>query len=227
MGRSSLAEHANYWTRLFFARIFTLVADRFSGDWSRGPKMGQRKLGVNSLTATDAIPQRGDPVWRSMRRTLTRLGGVWNLPELQLEVEVVFSPKLKRKLGRAIPSRGIVTLHVALARAPRRLLREVLSHEAAHIAVFRRHGKGRRPHGPEWAELVREAGYRPSKSLPVPASENSNRQVNSQANTRRYEHLCPVCQIVRVAKRPMPRWRCQGCADAGLQGILRIRLLEP
>lgn len=185
--------------------------------------MGQREFGVNSMTATDSIPRRGDPVWRSMRRTLTRLGGVWNLPELQLEVEVVFSPKLTRNLGRAIPSRGIVTLHVALASAPRRLLREVLSHEAAHIAVFRRHGESKRPHGPEWAELVRQAGYKPSKSLVVAASGDPKRR----ASTRRYEHLCPVCQVVRVAKRPMPRWRCQGCADAGLQGTLRIRLLEP
>lgn len=175
------------------------------------------------MIATDSIPRRGDPVWRSMRRTLTRLGGVWNLPGLPLEVEVVFSPKLTRNLGRAIPSKGIVTLHVALASAPRRLLREVLSHEAAHIAVFRRHGEGKRPHGPEWAELVKQAGYKPSRSLVVAAYEVPNQQVN----TRRYEHLCPVCQIVRVAKRPMPRWRCQACTDAGLEGILQIRLVEP
>ncbi len=175
------------------------------------------------MTATDSIPRRGDPVWRSMRRTLTHLGDVWNLPGLHFEVEVVFSPKLTGSLGRAIPSRGIVRLHVALASAPRRLLREVLCHEAAHIAVFRRHGESKRPHGPEWAELVRQAGYKPSRSLVVAAPEVPNRQ----ANPRRYEHVCPVCQIVRVAKRPMPRWRCPGCADAGLQGILRIRLLEP
>ncbi len=175
------------------------------------------------MIATDSIPLRADPVWRSMRRTLTRLGEVWNLPRLHLEVEVVFSPKLTRSMGRAIPSRGIVRLHVALAHAPRRLLTEVLCHEAAHIVVFRRHGENKRPHGPEWAELVRQAGYKPSKSLVVAVSEHPNRRVN----TRRYEHLCPVCQIVRVAKRPMPRWRCQDCTDAGLEGTLQIRLLEP
>lgn len=175
------------------------------------------------MTETASIPLSGDPVWRSMRRTLTRLGGVWTLPRLHLEVEVVFSPKLTRSLGRAIPSRGIVRLHVALARAPRRLLTEVLCHEAAHIVVFRRHGENKRPHGPEWAELVRQAGYKPSKSLVVAASEHPNRQ----ENTRRYEHLCPVCQIVRIAKRPMSRWRCQDCTDAGLEGTLQIRLLAP
>ncbi len=205
------------------ARIPTTGTDSFSGDRTLGTQNKQRELGVVSMTATASIPLRADPVWRSVRRTLTRLGCVWNLPGLHSEIEVEFSRKFTRSLGRAFPRRGIVTLHVDLACAPRRQLREVLCHEAAHIAVFRKHGESKRPHGREWAELVRKAGYKPSKSMVVAASEDSNRR----GKPRRYEHLCPVCQIVRVAKKPMPRWRCQGCINAGLEGTLRIRLLEP
>jgi predicted SprT family Zn-dependent metalloprotease len=175
------------------------------------------------VTRAGAIPARTDPVWRSVRRTLARLGDVWDWPELPWEVTVVFSRRLTRHLGRATVSTGRVVLHIALAGATRPLLREVLCHEAAHIVVFRRYGEGMRPHGPEWAKLVWQAGYQPSRSLAVTASEIPSRPTN----TRRYEHLCPLCQSVRIAKRPMARWRCQACVDAGLPGTLQIQRLGP
>jgi predicted SprT family Zn-dependent metalloprotease len=174
------------------------------------------------VTQSHPLPIRTDPVWRSVRRTLGRLGEVWELPGLPREIDVVFSERLQSRLGRATPLTGKVALHIALAGAPRALLREVLCHEAAHVAVFWRHGENRRPHGPEWAKLVREAGYEPRKTLEAALPGMSSRRVGA----RRYEHLCPVCQVIRVAKRPMARWRCQACVESGLSGSLEIRRLD-
>lgn len=159
---------------------------------------------------------------RSVRRELARLGELWALPVLEHRVDVSFSPRLRVRLGRATPAAGTVRLHTALADAPRALLREALCHEAAHLAVFWLHGAGARPHGPEWAELVRRAGYEPLTKLPVelPGPTPARRSARS------YEHLCPVCQSVRMAGRPMRRWRCKACVESGLAGDLEIRRLE-
>jgi predicted SprT family Zn-dependent metalloprotease len=172
--------------------------------------------------APDPKPSRSDPVGRSVRGALARFGELWALPEFSRRVEVSFSRRLQSRVGRAVPPPGTVTIHAALANAPRALLHEVLCHEAAHVAVFRLHGPDARPHGPEWAALVCRAGYQPVTKLRVelPGLSLPRRAVS------RYEHLCPLCQVVRIASRPIPRWRCQACVEVGLPGELEIRQLN-
>jgi predicted SprT family Zn-dependent metalloprotease len=121
-----------------------------------------------------------------------------------------------------MPAAGTITLHAGLASAPRALLHEVLCHEAAHVAVYCLYGPDARPHGREWADLICRAGYPPVTRLPT---ELSGLSPPARA-TSRYEHLCPVCQAVRIAGRPVSRWRCQACVEAGLPGELEIRQIE-
>jgi ribosomal protein L37AE/L43A len=42
-----------------------------------------------------------------------------------------------------------------------------------------------------------------------------------------YEHRCPVCHAVRYANTTQARWRCLECDDAGPEGALVIRRVEP
>ncbi len=162
------------------------------------------------------------PVRRSIRRTLKRLGNLWVLPELEQRVDISFNRRLRSQWGQTTPTTGKITLHADLENAPRALLREVLCHEAAHVAVYWLHGTSVRPHGDEWANLVRRAGYIPLTKLPAKMDKPLS-QVHNTA--RRYEHLCPVCQVVRIAGRPMRRWRCQTCIDSDLPGNLEIQRL--
>ncbi len=37
-----------------------------------------------------------------------------------------------------------------------------------------------------------------------------------------WEHHCPVCQLGKLARRPVPQWRCADCREAGLKGELVI-----
>ena len=103
------------------------------------------------------------------------------------------------------------------------LLREVVCHEAAHIAAPIKAGRRIRPHGPEWQALVRECGYKPRVRLQVP-DFFAQRQARRNGGNREavYEHRCPVCQTQRLASRPQRRWRCADCVDAGLDGKLTI-----
>ena len=153
---------------------------------------------------------------RTVQGLTCELGRRWGLPDLPARVEVTFSLRLTRRLGRALPARGQVRLSAALQGADSSLLREVLSHELAHVVVFLRHGAWPKPHGRQWRALVEQAGFTPRTSLAVPHGELP------QGREPAYLHVCPVCQATRCARRPMRRWRCASCVANGLEGTLVI-----
>ena len=74
--------------------------------------------------------------------------------------------------GGSISNRRVVRLSAELAAAPVAVLLEVLCHEIAHLAVRDLHGRCQ-PHGPEWAALVRAAGFKPRRRIPWSARRPS------------------------------------------------------
>jgi predicted SprT family Zn-dependent metalloprotease len=161
------------------------------------------------------------------RPLIVRWGALWGVPELAELISVRLSTRLHRSLGRCHPSTGVITLQARLADGDRALLEEVLCHEAAHVAVHRLRGAAGRPHGDEWRELVRAAGFEPrvrrAGEVVAPARPKPRRSGRFQ-----YEHRCPVCQTVRYANTRHPRWRCLECEEAGLNGTLEIeRVAQP
>jgi len=171
----------------------------------------------------------------NLRRRIAAWGRRWRLPGLAARVAVVVSPRLRRALGRCVPAGGVVRLHPALFGPQRALLPEVLCHEVAHVAVRARHRGYRRPHGPEWAALMRAAGFSPRASLridlPAPRRDREVRDPSSTADARpragrRYLHRCPVCGMTRTARRPVPAWRCAACVVAGLDRRLVVERQE-
>lgn len=138
---------------------------------------------------------------------------MWGVPDLPRRVEVTYSVRLTRSAGRALPARGQVRLCATLRSAAPALLREVLSHELAHVVVYLRHGARPKPHGPQWRELVERAGFPARTALPVRVRQRVKRSAA-------YVYACPVCQARRRARRSMPGWRCAACVANGLDGVL-------
>jgi predicted SprT family Zn-dependent metalloprotease len=143
----------------------------------------------------------------------------WGVPNLAATVEIRFSDRLERSLGRCKPALGLVTLTAELETGDPAVLAEVLCHEVAHIAAYRLHGARAAAHGGEWQSLVRAAGFEPR----VLARESTTPRARRQRQ-RRYEHRCEVCQSVRYGGRPVPQWRCAECIAVGLEGPLTIIL---
>ena len=145
---------------------------------------------------------------------------MWSLPQLGDDTRIEFSKRMTKSLGRCYPARGLVRLNDRLREAPTPLLREVLCHELAHLAVYLSFGTGTRPHGPEWQKLVRQAGYVPTRRAPrligtAPPKASSKRAAL-------YEHRCPVCQSIRMARTSTRRWLCAECVADGLSGVLQV-----
>jgi hypothetical protein len=153
-------------------------------------------------------------------------------------LRVALNTRFTARLASADPARQIVALRGDAPSWPAKLLQDILTHELAHLAVHARHGEGPAPHGREWRTLMEAAGVLPAarqvtgcrmtrqNTARVLAGGNLTtvrpRLHGAQRGSRRYEHRCAVCQMTRVARRPVPEWRCQACVHAGLDGRLLI-----
>lgn len=162
-----------------------------------------------------------------------RWAAVWDVPDLAETIQVRYSPRMKRALARCTPETGSVRLAGYLADATPELVEEVLCHEAAHVAAHRLTQGTAKPHGPEWRDLVRLAGFEPRTTAPAnkaPESGLATQSLIGRAQTPkahpRYQHRCPVCQATRTARRPVPSWHCAECMDAGLEGAMVITRLD-
>jgi predicted SprT family Zn-dependent metalloprotease len=164
---------------------------------------------------------RGDRLPGFLKARLEHWQKLWGIPELITRLHVRFSPRLRATWGRTLPARGTITLAESLATGPRERLEEVLCHEAAHVAVHMKYGRSARPHGHEWAAFVKAAGFAPVRALR--AAVPSPPRVHPRAL---YEHRCTVCQSRRLARRPVPAWRCAECVSVGLAGAMTITRLS-
>ena len=153
---------------------------------------------------------------------LAAWSALWGLPGLERRVSIRFSHRLTASLGRATPARRSIRLAAALAAGPPAFLAEVLCHELAHIAAWEIHGDGVRPHGREWKELMRRAGYRPTTRLVPPPGLAMPRPRRRRRRRYLYDHRCERCGWSRLARAVVRRWRCPPCADAGREGTLAI-----
>ena len=160
------------------------------------------------------------------RELLTRWTREWGIPELADSIECQWSSRFRTTLGRAYVERNFIRLHRRLQDPSEEpLLREVLCHEAAHIAAFHLFGAAAAGHSQQWRKLVETAGFEPRlfhREEATQAEEDVSRTTARRRDTVCYEHVCPVCQSKRIAKRAQPRWRCVPCQDAGLAGELVI-----
>ncbi len=93
---------------------------------------------------------------------------VWGLPELAQRVRIDVSARFTSSLGRAYYRTCSIRLHAQLLDPERaQLLREVLAHEAAHLAADMLHGSRIRPHGREWRATFRAIGFTPRVTVPL------------------------------------------------------------
>ena len=160
--------------------------------------------------------------WKtSQKKTVQRWVRKWGVPDLHRSIRVEYSRHMSKSLGRCYPARQLIRLNPVLAMDENKaLLAETLCHELAHVAVFLQHGKGTRPHGPEWRALMELSGFTP-RSV-VPTHEVFALPRKRKRCKYRYLHRCIECHATFVAARTDSRWRCVSCYDAGREGLLVV-----
>lgn len=143
----------------------------------------------------------------------------WGLAGFEQHISVSFSTRLSRALGRCYARRRQIVVTERLKEMPPSLFEEVLCHEAAHLAVIELFGEECQPHGPEWAQLMRLAGFEPRRRLVLDDAGNPS---STSLPRNVYVHFCPLCQSKRIGRRPVRTWRCPDCSALGLDGELEI-----
>jgi predicted SprT family Zn-dependent metalloprotease len=147
---------------------------------------------------------------------------IWRIPELRDAVKVQFNPRLTRTVARWVLATRCVEVGARFF-ASGRYQTAILCHEYAHAAAVLRFGPALRPHGPEWQQFVRAAGFEPvtrHRGMPPAVRPPSQRRVRPFI----FEHRCPICHSVRLGRRKMTRWRCAQCVQDGLPGALSIKV---
>jgi predicted SprT family Zn-dependent metalloprotease len=169
----------------------------------------------------------------SQHKTFGHWAKLWHTPSILDFVAIEFSPRLTRSLGRVRPATGIIRLNTRLQNAPREFLLEVLCHEAAHVAAYLAYGAGIQPHGPEWRDLVRRAGYEPNTKiadcLPPQQKGHSPKDVATAPSLakRRYHYRCPICQQDYSVRRRSSNLFCTLCETAGNPVSLLFQAPKP
>ena len=158
-----------------------------------------------------------------LARTLRSWAKLWRVPGLSDRITFRHNACLRTTIARWLIASHC--LEVSTRFFELRLdHREILCHELAHAAASRIHGRSVRPHGHEWRELMREAGYEPrARRVSQRGSRASPNTIPSQSL---YEHRCAVCHAVRYGKKPVKSWRCVQCVGAGLAGHLTIKVVS-
>jgi|KBSMisStandDraft_5_1062788.scaffolds.fasta_scaffold368079_2 predicted SprT family Zn-dependent metalloprotease len=131
-------------------------------------------------------------------------------------LRVVVNPRLKSTIARWLPPSDTIEISRAAESRPNSALREIICHEAAHVVVWNRFGRASRPHGPEWAALMRAAGVEPHATLMRCGARRH------PTKTTQVRHVCTICHFSALAKRRMPQWRCPECRSIGLAGKFRM-----
>lgn len=155
--------------------------------------------------------------WLREKALLRSLAEIWRQPRVS-QLRIRFNARLTSTVARLMANEGVIELNPTVARLDSRNRREVICHEAAHFAVVQQHRKALRPHGPEWAALVQQAGFEPKASR-VRCGHPKMRRPTTK---RVFMHTCPVCHFSKRAARRMGRWRCPECRSIGLDGSLRV-----
>ncbi len=157
----------------------------------------------------------------SSAAAIARCAEVWNEPGLSTRLNLVVGQRLERSLGRCYPELGLVRIARFVLDLPVELREEIICHEVAHLVVFERHGRGHRPHGAEWKDLMRDLGLTPRVRIQLAPAEAA---LAARPGPTRvlYEHRCPVCHAARMSRRRMSQWRCRECVTYGLPGLLEV-----
>lgn len=148
---------------------------------------------------------------------IERYARLWDFPELEEVVSLRFSARLKKSWARTNLATNTITLASEL-KDDRGRLSDVLCHELAHVVSHERVGRAEGPHGPTWRRLVLDAGGDPAVRL----ADRKATTTKPDSAPRRFLHRCPTCDFSRVARRPIPAWRCADCVAAGLSGELIV-----
>jgi len=144
-----------------------------------------------------------------------RCGRVWDVPDLADRVTIVYNPRLRTTLGRAMLEDNRVELNVHLLRAYPDELLATLVHELAHLVVRMRYPRAP-AHGREFKALMR------SVNLPAATTHNlDTERLNLRRRRYAYLHRCSDCGMMFIAGKPRRDCYCKACGPKMSWNIVR------
>ena len=157
------------------------------------------------LLAHQAIDQTRDLLQRAAPLT----GKLLPVPPIRFDLRGKSAGQLR------IDHRGGCTIRYNLALLDRHgeaFLRDTVPHETAHYVAYRLHGRGIRPHGPEWQQIMQLFGADPSRCHDYDVSGLSTRRLR----TFLYHCDCGSHHLSSIRHNRIARgerYRCRRCGE--------------
>jgi predicted SprT family Zn-dependent metalloprotease len=161
-------------------------------------------------------PSRPLPAKRVLRDLAGRCLELWGETVLFSRVQVVYNPRLRTTLGRAVLDALRVELNPRLLREHPDQLLSTLAHELAHLVVHVRHRRSA-PHGREFRELMRAMDFSPRATHRLPVEHLRRRR-----GKYLYLHRCGDCGYSFVATRAKRGYYCLACGPDMTWDIFRL-----
>lgn len=170
-----------------------------------------RQFDVGDLWSPDKpLPGKG-----TLQAITERLGRAWEVADLPGRVRLVYNPRLRTTLGRAILTDLCVELNTRLLREHPDQLIPTLAHELAHIVAHIRYGRVA-PHGEHFRTLMRAVNLSSKATHDLPVGRLIRRH-------RRflYLHRCSDCGYSFTAHSLRRNCYCLACGPDMSWSILR------
>jgi predicted SprT family Zn-dependent metalloprotease len=163
----------------------------------------------------DFVQAVGQRQARRFEADILRWATIWSAPSIVDDVSIRVNRRLRTSIARYRRKENCVEVGPRFLESPE-VRREALAHELAHRVAARLGAV--QIHGKEWQSLMAAVGFQPR-----PRIAGKKRHIPASARTaRRFLHQCPICHMMRTARRPVTAWRCATCVAAGLPGKLVI-----
>jgi predicted SprT family Zn-dependent metalloprotease len=140
---------------------------------------------------------------------------LWDATEISGAWRAEWNSRMRTRAGVAYLEALRIELNPRLlARHPEQVS-ECLAHELAHLVVHRRHGRAASAHGPEWAALMKIAGFAPSR-----VHHFDTRGLKQERRRYVYLHQCVACGAHWIARKVRRDLVCRDCGPGAVR-VLR------
>jgi SprT protein len=152
---------------------------------------------------------KGDKIAMNVRIAMIDLFEPWD-HLFQGNIIVDFNNAMRTTAGTANITYQTIKLNADLFKRNPDAIMQTFAHELAHLLTYKKHKRpGIKPHGPEWIQIMRDLGYKPTRTHSLDVTHIKRRWPRVEANCACKTHMITMHQVKKMQRGS--NYICTGC----------------